>query len=113
MKLLRLTAMLFLAVVALSPAVEAQGNLLDGPRASGVVGERFDGLAVVRDSNAAADVRTLVDQVNAQRRQVYARRANEQGVAADQVGRVYAAQIFGAAPAGTWFLQENGQWTRK
>ncbi len=113
MKLLRLTAMLVLAVVALAPAVEAQGNLLDGPRASGVVGERFDGLAVVRDSSASAEVRALVDQVNAQRRQVYAQRAQAQGVAADQVGRVYATQIIGAAPAGTWFLQENGQWTRK
>ena len=55
----------------------------------------------------------MVDAVNAKRRAIYAARAKEQGTAADQVGRVYARQILGKAPAGTWFLQESGKWVRK
>jgi hypothetical protein len=34
-------------------------------------------------------------------------------VPVDQIGRVYAAEIFRNAPAGTWFLRDDGQWTRK
>lgn len=111
MTIFRLLAVLLFALAANTAA--AQGNILDGPRASGAVAERYDGLAMVRDPAAGGDVQSLVDQVNAQRRQVYTQRATQQGVSADQVGRLYAAQIFAGAPAGTWFLQEDGQWIRK
>jgi len=103
---------LALSLVALAAPTLGQGQL-DAVRASGEVGERFDGLAAVRDAGAGADVRTLVDDVNAQRRALYSQRANSEGVTVDAVGRIYAAQIFRAAPAGTWFLQESGQWVQK
>ena len=60
-----------------------------------------------------ADVRALVDRVNAERTRIYAQRAREQNVPAGQVGRVYAAEIMQKAPPGTWFLGENGSYTRK
>jgi uncharacterized protein len=93
--------------------VSAQGKMLDAPRASGQVGERFDGLAVVRDTANAATLGPMVEQVNAERRRVYAERAAADRVPVDQVGRVYAQEIVKSAPAGTWFLQESGQWMRK
>ena len=102
-------ALLALPLVLLAAGAAAQARMLDAPRAAGTVGERFDGFAVARDSSAAA----LVEQVNAERRKVYADRAKTDGVPADQVGRVYAQEIFKSAPAGTWFQQESGQWTRK
>ena len=89
----------------------AQAKLLDAPRAQGLVGERFDGYAVVRQSSPAAE--GVVAEVNAQRRQIYAQRAQSERVPAAQVGRVYAAEIVKRAPAGTWFLGEDGRWTRK
>ncbi len=103
------------AVVGLAaPAAFAQGEgrLLDAPRAAGLVGERFDGLAVAR-GNLSPDVAALVARVNAERRAIYAQRAAAQGVPALEVGKVYAAEILKSAPAGTWFLAENGQWTRR
>lgn len=99
------------ALVALGQT-PASAQSLNAARAAGQVGERFDGIAVVR-GNAPGAVRGLVDKVNAQRRQIYAKRAAEQKVPAAQVGRLYAKQIAGKAPAGTWFLLENGQWKRK
>ena len=98
------------AAAALFP-VAAGAQSLNALRASGAVGEGYDGFARVRKAGGGA--RSVVDAVNAKRRAIYAERAKEQGTAADQVGRVYARQILGKAPAGTWFLKESGEWVRK
>ncbi len=91
----------------------AQERVLDAPRAAGTVGERYDGYAVIRDQARAASVAQLVERVNAERRKIYAARAAAERVPIDQIGRVYAAEIFKSAPPGTWFLQESGRWVRK
>ncbi len=101
-----------LLAVALG-ALPAVAQSLDKLRSAGIVGERFDGLAVVRDSGASSQVRAMVADVNAKRRRIYAKRAAEKGVPADQVGRVYVQEIFRKAPPGTWFLGEDGRWTKK
>ncbi len=105
----RLGAAVVLAFVLLAAApVFAQS--LNSLRASGAVGEAFDGYARARAPGAAAGA---VQAVNAKRRAIYARRAREQGTTAAQVGRVYARQILSGAPPGTWFLEESGGWVRK
>ncbi len=107
--LFRLT---FLAVAILTLGLSgppALAQSLDQLRASGAVGERFDGYAQALQSGAAG----VVDKVNAKRRQIYAERAAPEGVSADQIGRVYAKQIFAKAPRGTKFLQQNGAWITK
>ena len=101
-----------LAVLALLVSLwslPAAAQDLDQLRAAGVVGERFDGYAEAIDP-AYLD---LVRQVNGQRNAIYTQRAAEQGVAPDQVGRVYAKEIMGKAPSGTRFLKEDGTWTSK
>lgn len=105
-----LTVSLFAVTLGALPAAAQSLNKL---RSSGVVGERYDGLAVVRDAGASSQVRAMVADVNAQRRRIYTQRAAEKGVPADQVGRVYAQEIFRKAAPGTWFLGEDGRWTKK
>ncbi|WP_299618711.1 DUF1318 domain-containing protein [Pelagibius sp.] len=96
------------AVVLVLPllAVPAAAQSLDDLRAAGKVGERFDGLAVARDASVA----DFVEQVNAKRQAIYAEQARKQGVSAQQVGAVYAKEILGQVPDGTWFLTEQGEW---
>lgn len=106
----RLLAGLVFAAAAL-PALPALADSLDDFRRQGVIGERYDGAAVLRQPNPAAEA--LVVQVNARRTRIYAERAKQQNVPAGQVGRVYARQIFERAPSGTWFLDESGRWVRK
>ena len=89
------------------PPVLAQS--LDQLRASGAVGERYDGYAEALQSGAAG----VVQQVNAKRRQIYQQTADKEGTSVDQIGRVYARQIFAKAPPGTKFLRENGSWVTK
>ncbi len=100
-------AAVVLALGLSAPPVLAQS--LDELRASGAVGERYDGYAQALQSSAAG----LVKQVNAKRKQIYTQRAAQEGASADQIGRVYARQIFAKAPRGTKFLQANGSWITK
>jgi len=90
-------------------AAPATAQSLDDLRASGAVGERFDGLAVARDPSAA----DAVAKINAKRKKIYAQNAASQGVPADQVGRVYAKKILEDVPAGTWFQAPDNTWTQK
>ena len=100
------------AMLPFAAPVRAQSRLLDAPRAAGVVGERFDGFAVVRGTASPATA-ALVAQVNAERRALYAQRAASDNVPVEAVGKIYALEIVKAAPPNTWFLSESGQWTQK
>jgi uncharacterized protein len=85
---------------------------LDQLRAAGVIAERYDGYAMLKDpGNGGAQ--GVVDKVNAERQAIYAERAKQQGVTADAVGQVYATQIMAKAPSGTWFLAADGSFSRK
>ena len=108
---LSISLVLLVAVVlaAASFAAPASAQSLDQLRASGAVGERFDGYAEARDPSAAGEVA----KINAKRKEIYAQRAASQGVPADQVGRVYAKEILQKAPKGTWFLAPDNKWTQK
>jgi len=101
-----LRTFLLTLALALGLVTGAQAQSLDALRANGSIGERYDGLVVARDPAAGA----FVDQVNKQRLQIYRDRAAQQGVTIEQVGEIYARQITGSAPAGTWFLDRSGNW---
>jgi uncharacterized protein len=102
-----------LSMLAIAGELRAQSTrLLDGPRAAGTVGERYDGYAMARGA-VSADLAKLIDQVNGERRVIYATEAKSKNVPIEEIGKVYAGQILKSAPAGTWFLGENGQWSRK
>jgi uncharacterized protein YdbL (DUF1318 family) len=105
---------LLLPAMLSAPRVAAQSSsrLLDAPRAAGAVGERYDGFAMVRGA-ASPSIVALVNQVNAERRALYAQRAAAEHVPVEAIGKIYAGEIMKSAPAGTWFLSEAGQWTRK
>lgn len=99
-----------LVLTLVAPSAGAQG--LDELRASGAIGERYDGYVVVRDAKAAG-ANGVAKEVNAKRRALYEERAAAQGVTPEDVGRVYAGQIMKQAPSGTWFQDANGNWRQK
>lgn len=105
-----LFASLALLLVVAAP-VAAAG--LEDLRKSGAVGERFDGLVVVREAGAGASVEAEVREINDKRSAIYAERAKAQNVPAAEVGKVYALEIMQKAPAGTWFLDAAGKWVQK
>lgn len=102
------------SIIALQPFghAKAQSRLLDAPRMAGTVGERFDGFATVRGLTSP-EIAQLVEQVNSERRSVYAQRAAADRISVEAVGKIYALEIMKSAPAKTWFLSEAGQWSQK
>ena len=101
-----LAALVLFCSLPLSPAAaESLAQL----HASGAVGERFDGFAVARDPAYAG----FVDNVNAQRAEVYKNAAAKNNADAKEVGKVYAQTIMQKAPKGTWLLGPNNKWKQK
>ena len=107
-----LFAMLAVAFVS-GPQSTAQAKPLDAPRAAGTIGERYDGYVVLRDGNAPQSIKNLVAETNAQRKALYEKRAKEDKVPVAAIGKIYAEQIIKSAPAGTYFLDASGKWTRR
>lgn len=106
--------LLLAAMLVLLPVGDgARADALSDARAAGTVGERFDGYLALRDPSAPASARQLVEDINAKRRQLYNQVSTREGTTLDAVGRIYAREIVGKVPPGTWILQENGQWVRK
>jgi uncharacterized protein YdbL (DUF1318 family) len=104
--------LLLLGTALAAPASAQSARLLDAPRAAGTVGERYDGLAVVR-ADASPEIVALVDKVNAERRSVYAERAAKDHAPVEAVGKIYAVEILKSAPPGTWFVTDTGKWLQK
>ena len=91
----------------------AEERPLDAPRIQGLIGEGYDGYALLHDTQANAEIRTLVAKTNEERRKVYAAQAASTGAPATEVGKVYAIQILQKAPAGTWVQGADSRWSQK
>lgn len=86
----------------------AWADSLESLRASGAIGESYNGYVIARDPAAKAEA----DAINARRSAIYQEKAAAQGIDIEQVGKVYAEEIFRQVPPGTW-IQINGQWKKK
>ena len=104
-------ALLLFVAAGFAPA-EAAKRPLDPPRAQGIVGERYDGFAVLR-KKASSAIKKLVKRTNDKRRAVYRKRAKATKTSVKAVGQIYAKEIMKSAPRGTWFLRQSGKWSRK
>jgi uncharacterized protein YdbL (DUF1318 family) len=104
---------LFVALAGFGLGTPAQAASLDELRKEGVIAERWDGYVEVRVSNPPADAKRIVDRVNAERREVYQKRADQQGVSPEAVAKVYAPKILEKAPVGTYFRKSDGSYVRK
>ncbi len=102
-----------MVALLLGNATQAEQRPLDAPRAQGLIGERYDGYVLVHDAKASAEIRTLVENTNNERRKVYEKQAAATSAPVAEVGKVYAAEILQKAPAGTWFQGADGRWTQK
>jgi uncharacterized protein YdbL (DUF1318 family) len=94
-------------------AMPAAAASLDQAKAAGQVGERVDGYLGVVDANAPADVRALVDQVNAERRAKYEQIAQKQGAPLAAVAQIAGKKLVERTPSGQYVLDAGGQWRKK
>lgn len=106
---------MFAATISLmlGAMAHAEQRPLDAPRIQGLIGERYDGFAVVHDTKTSAEIRSLVENTNSERRKVYEKQAAATNAPVAEVGKVYAAEILHKAPPGTWLQGADGSWQQK
>jgi hypothetical protein len=102
---------LFLALAAAAPAA-AQTPAIDAARASGVIGERYDGYVGVA-AEASAVVRSQVSTINIQRRSLYTRLAASKGVSPQDVGITAGCQLLARVGVGEAYMWADGNWRRR
>jgi uncharacterized protein len=91
----------------------AQAGPLEDAKAEGLVGERIDGYVGVVDSGAPGSVKSLVDQINAEREAKYAEIAKKQGAPVAAVAQIAGTKLIERAPKGEYVMGANGRWQQK
>ena len=113
--MIALLRILVIALVAALPlgGAYAQDSALAAAKAQGQVGERPDGLVGVVSPSASAQIRTLVEQTNAQRRTVYAQIAQRERTTLDVVQQRFGELLIRETPTGQYFMDANQRWQRR
>lgn len=104
-KLLLLVALLAAPSVAQTPAV-------NGARASGAVGERYDGYMGVAAPVSGA-LRSQVATINIKRRSLYSNLAASKGVSPQDVGVTAGCQLLARVAVGEAYMWADGVWRRR
>jgi hypothetical protein len=91
----------------------AQAGPLEDAKAERLVGERIDGYVGVVDSGAPGSVKSLVNQINAEREAKYAEIAKKQGAPVAAVAQIAGTKLIERAPKGEYVMGANGRWQQK
>lgn len=103
--------LVFLVLLLAAPAA-AQMPAVDAARASGEVGERYDGyLGVV--GAVPGVVRSQVATINIQRRSLYSNLAAKKGVSPQDVGVTAGCQLLARVAVGEAYMWADGSWRRR
>jgi uncharacterized protein len=109
--MVRIGAIVLLAVgLGIAPA---QASPLEDAKAEGLVGERIDGYVGVVDSGAPGSIKSLVNQINAEREAAYAKIAQKQGAPVAAVAQIAGTKLIQRAPKGEYVMGADGRWQRK
>lgn len=105
----------FLALCgALLVSVAAWALELDQAKSQGLVGEQVNGYLGVVASQPSAEVRALVQDINAKRRQAYQRIANDNGIALEQVAALAGKKAIEKTPRGQYVQDPaSGSWMKR
>jgi uncharacterized protein YdbL (DUF1318 family) len=98
------------AALSASPVAAIE---LDQARSQGLVGERADGLIGAVEQSASADVRKLIDTVNAARMQEYRAIAQKNGTPVEAVQTVAGENLLQRAKQNKWYVMDaSGRWSK-
>jgi len=115
-KLVLRLAGLALAMLAVplgsAPAVAQTSAVVASARASGVVGERFDGYLGFAAAPSGA-LRAQVDAINIRRRALYSSLAVRRSVTPQDVGITAACQLMLRVAVGEAYMLSVGVWLRR
>ncbi|HEY5775385.1 MAG TPA: YdbL family protein [Xanthomonadales bacterium] len=102
---------LFIGLLTFS--VAANESPLTQPKADGLIGEQADGYLGLVTQNVPADIRQLVNEVNAKRKAGYQEIAAKQGTSLSEVEKVGGKTAIEKTLRGNYIRDENGVWRKK
>ncbi len=108
---MKIFARILLALSILSLSSPAFALDLNQARTQGIIGEQRDGY--VKVLKPSADAQALANEVNARRKEEYARISRENGQAVNVVSTLAAQQIIQKLSAGSMYQDANGAWVKK
>jgi uncharacterized protein YdbL (DUF1318 family) len=109
--MVRIGAIVLLAIgLGIGPA---QAGALEDAKAAGQVGERADGYLGVVEGGAPGNVKSLVNQINAEREAKYAEIAKKQGAPVAAVAQIAGKKLVQRAPKGEYVMGADGKWQKK
>ena len=79
----------------------------------GLVGEQNNGYLGLVKSDAPADVKALVADVNAQRKNQFAQIAAKNGIAVEEAAKVFAKEAAARTPPGNYVQSPGGGWVKR
>ncbi|QNN64148.1 YdbL family protein [Sphingomonas rhizophila] len=95
-----------------APAAAQSSPAIAAARASGVVGERYDGYLGLA-AGSGDNLRKIVGAVNIKRRSLYSQLAARRGVSPSEVGITAACQLFARVAVGEVYMLQDGIWRRR
>lgn len=110
-----LTAKLSLAALLSLAAVAFPAYAIDfeSAKAQGLVGERPDGYIGAVPSSPSAEVVSLVDSVNRQRKTIYQKTAAENGQTLPIAEKLAGEKLKARLGKGQYYLDAGGNWKQK
>ena len=102
---------LLISMMAMSVAVAA--SPLTQPKADGLIGEQANGYIGLVQQNVPADIKKLVNDVNAKRRAGYKNIAKKQGTSLAEVERVGGNTAIDKTLRGNYIRDASGNWRKK
>lgn len=109
-------ALRFLFVIialALPVAPAFAQDALAAAKAAGQVGERPDGMIGAVQPNPSAEIRALVERINAERLRVYTEEARRNNTTVQVTQRVYGERLISLTPRGQYVMDAQGRWQRR
>jgi hypothetical protein len=108
-----LIAPLAATLLALLLSLPAHALSLDDAKSQGLVGERSTGYLGIVTGSPSAEVKQMVNDINAKRRSLYQQKAQKAGVSAEIMELRTGERLQQMAPAGEYIQDANGRWVRK
>ena len=86
---------------------------LDQAKSQGLIGEQLNGYVGIVTSSPSSELRSMVNEINQQRRALYQRSAQEASVTLDVFEARAGQRLQERAKSGEFIQDKNGQWRRK
>ena len=108
-----ITRVLLALLISMMTVSVAVASALTQPKADGLIGEQANGYIGLVRQDIAADIRKLVNEVNAKRKAGYQKIAAQQGTSLAEVERVGGNTAIEKTLRGNYIRDASGAWRKK